>query len=309
MNAPHSLAPIVLFGYKRPAEIRQTLDALRANYLASQSDLHVFIDGPKKPADEPKVAAVRAIVDAAGGFRNVYRHYASENRGLATSVITGVSAVMAQYGKVIVLEDDLLTTPNFLDYMNGALTHYEHEPQLFSISGYTFPFTKPANYPFDAYVFPRTSSWGWATWADRWAKADWSVADYDEFVADKTRYRQFAYYGSDRPRMLRRWRTKEIDSWAIRWCYAQAKHQGVTLYPTVSKIRNIGFSLDSTNTSGYNRYETLLDPGTGQTFMFPDSLICANHYVRGMRQRFSLPTRLTSRVLSDLTRMRRHLSF
>lgn len=235
-------APIVLLAYKRPDELRRTLAALKANYLAPHSDLYVFVDGPKNPFDLPRVDAVRRIVDSITEFKTIHRHFAPRNQGLANSVIAGVSQVIAQHGRAIVVEDDLVTSPNFLDFMNQSLNHYKTEPSVFSISGYTFPFKKPAEYRPDGYFYPRTGSWGWASWADRWMPIDWDLADYDEFVADKTRCDLFDYYGSDRLQMLRKWKADEIDSWAIRWCYAQAKTKGLTLYPTTSKVENIGFS-------------------------------------------------------------------
>ncbi|MCC5612746.1 hypothetical protein LC612_40170, partial [Nostoc sp. CHAB 5834] len=256
MDKTTQLAPIVLFAYRRPDEFQRTLAALQANHLASDSELYVYVDGPRHPFDLPKVNEVRQIVDGITGFRAVYSHYAERNWGLANSIIKGVSNVVKQHGRAIVLEDDLLTSRNFLDYMNQALDHYQDQPAVFSLAGYTFPFKQPTDYKADGYLYPRTGSWGWATWADRWQTADWHLADYDVFLADKKRIHQFNFYGSDRLRMLRRWKDGEVDSWAIRWCYAQAKVNGLTLFPTRSKIENIGFSLNSTHTNGYNRFKT-----------------------------------------------------
>ncbi len=305
MNNFSQLAPVVLFAYKRPIELAQTIKALQANFLSSESELYVFVDGPKNAADTPKVAAVYQLVEAISGFRTIHRHYATANRGLANSVIAGVSQVMAQHGRAIVLEDDLVTSPNFLDFMNQALQQYQHEPKVFSLAGYNFAFNEMPQYPFDGFFYPRTGSWGWATWADRWQLADWHLTDYDEFMADKSRRRSFHYYGSDRLRMLRKYRAGTIDSWAIRWCYAQAKVSGLTLRPTFSKVKNIGFSAESTNTNGYNRYKTVLDPGTVRHFRLPDSLTCPDYYVRRMRQKFSLPARLVSRIFSEIIQISR----
>jgi len=109
INEQPSLAPIVLFAYKRPDELAQTIRHLQANYLAKDSDLYIFVDGPKRLDDEPKVKATQHIADQASGFRCIYRQYASQNRGLANSIIQGVSSVIAKHGSAIVLEDDLLT--------------------------------------------------------------------------------------------------------------------------------------------------------------------------------------------------------
>ncbi|MBO0938813.1 glycosyltransferase [Fibrella sp. HMF5335] len=305
MNNSTELAPIVLFAYKRPAELAQTVSALRANYLAPESELYVFVDGPKHPFDLPKVEAVHRVADSIGGFRAVHRFYAGRNMGLAKSIIAGVSQVMAEHGRAIVLEDDLLTTRNFLDYMNQALRQYRENQQVFSISGYTFPFDQPANYDADGYVYPRTGSWGWASWADRWTSIDWELTDYDNFMADRNRCELFDFYGSDRLRMLRRWQAGLIDSWAIRWCYAQAKVNGVTLYPTVSKVDNIGFSQESTNTHGYNRYRTILDAGVSRTFNLPQNSVVPDYYLNQMRWKFSLTVRAVNRLFTHAQKAQR----
>lgn len=301
-------APVVLFAYKRPAELAQVVSALRANYLAPESELYVFVDGPKHPFDLPKVEAVHRVVNNISGFRVVHRHYAARNMGLAKSVIAGVSKVMAEHGRAIVLEDDLLTTRNFLDYMNQALTQYADSEQIFSVSGYTFPFDQPADYDADGYVYPRTGSWGWASWADRWNGIDWELTDYDHFMDDRDRCDRFDFYGSDRLRMLRRWQAGLIDSWAIRWCYAQAKVNGVTLYPTISKVENIGFSQESTNTHGYNRYKTILDAGVSRTFNLPETAMVPDYYMNQMRWKFSLTVRAVNRIFTHAQKAQQWLT-
>jgi len=290
------LAPIALFAYKRPDEVRQVLEALQANHLAADSELYIFSDGPRSPADADKVEAVRAVLDTATGFRAVHRQYAETNNGLAKSIITNVTALLEKYRSVIVLEDDLLTSPNFLDYMNQCLQRYQGNPQVFSITGYSFPIDRPISYLADAYAFPRTGSWGWATWSDRWQQADWAVSDYTAFRADPVRQQQFNQGGSDRVRMLRRQQEGEINSWAIRWCYSQFKAGGFTIYPTESKIQNIGFSTESTNTNVFNRYRTRLDTGAQRTFMLPDNIEPTAYYTRQIQHQFSLRVRLFNRL-------------
>lgn len=308
MQALPELAPIVLFAYNRPNELQQTLNALKANYLAPQSDLYIFVDGPKHPFDLPKVDAVHRIVNHVTGFRSVQRYYSQRNQGLANSIIGGVSQIMARHGHAIVLEDDLLTTRNFLDFMNQALRQYAHQSKIFSVSGYTFPFQKPDHYAAEGYLYPRTGSWGWASWADRWQGIDWQLADYDEFLADPDRCEEFNFNGSDRLRMLRRWKAGEIDSWAIRWCYAQAKVKGLTLYPTVSKVHNIGFSAESTNTNGFNRYKTRLDRGDSRQFVLPEQLVYSEYFGQRFRRKFSLPVRAANRLMTNMVFMQRWLS-
>ncbi|GAB3739653.1 glycosyltransferase [Spirosoma lituiforme] len=291
-----SLAPIALFAYKRPKELAEVVEALIQNYEAINSEIYLFCDGPRDSIDEVKVNEVRKVLDGIQGFKKVHKIYSINNQGLATSIINGVSSILERYPSVIVLEDDLVTTPNFLLYMNQCLREYENTKNIFSISGYTLPIEKPEYYKYDTYVFPRTGSWGWATWKDRWIMADWCVSDYREFKNSKNAKREFNLGGSDRVRMLRRQQNGEINSWAIRWCYSQYKAKSYTIYPTESKIKNIGFSKDSTNTNVYNRYKTFMDCGIKKIFNLPDVIKLDNYYVGKFRYKYSMPVRLYNRL-------------
>ncbi|RYF77130.1 MAG: glycosyltransferase [Cytophagaceae bacterium] len=289
-------APIILFAYKRPDELRQTIDALRANHLAPESDLYVFVDAPKKPADEPGVAEVKGVIAQITGFKNVYRNYAESNIGCADSIIQGITTILQKHPSAIIVEDDLITAPNFLDYMNQCLQHYAKNKRVYSIAGYTFPFPKPANYTDDAYFVPRHSPWGWATWSDRWQSIDWTVADYDQFKNDSDRQKAFNSGGSDLSRMLRHQMEGAIDAWDIRFCYSRFKANGLTVYPTVSKVQNIGFGPGATHTDIFNRYKTQLDGGQQRTFTLPDIAQPTDYYHRKTIQRYSPITRIYNRL-------------
>lgn len=289
-------APIVLFGYKRAHELSLTLDALKANYLAPESDLYIFVDAAKKPEDEPKVAEVRELLDGVTGFKSIHRDYAESNIGCADSIIRGISYVLNRHETAIIVEDDLITSPNFLDYLNQCLRHYADKKRVYSLAGYTFPFAKPAGYEYDAYFIPRHSPWGWATWADRWFSIDWSVPEFEQFMADKGRQRAFMEGGADLVRMLRRQVEGEIDAWDIRFCYNRFRANGLTLYPTISKVQNIGFGADATHTDVYNRYKTHLDDGTQRAFTLPDVVQTNEYYKRKNIQQYSFATRLYNRL-------------
>ncbi|GAB4052665.1 glycosyltransferase family protein [Spirosoma litoris] len=296
-------APIVLFAFKRVNELQQTLTALQNNYLASESELYVFVDGPRpERADEAaKVDAVRALVDRITGFKQVHRVYQRQNQGCANSIIAGVTSVVQKHKSVIVLEDDIITSRNFLDYMNQCLAEYADTPKVFSIGGYTFPFPRPTDYESDVYFFGRSCAWGWAIWADRWQKVDWELTDFDAFIADEEARKAFNEDGQDRVRMLTRAQTKEIDAWDIRLCYSEFKAKGVTVYPTVSKTINIGVdSIDSTTEVVYNRYKTVLDSGVTRQFHLPTSVVVNPDYARRFRRKFSIPVRAWNKLKTYL---------
>lgn len=300
MKSP-TFAPIALFAYKRPDELRRTLRALQANYLASQSELYVFIDGARSVTEEHKVEQVQNIAKTITGFQKIHLHFSEVNNGCANSIINGVSYVLSQHNTVIVVEDDIVTTPNFLDFINQGLIQYANNPLVFSIGGYTFPFNKPADYFSDVYFYGRTCAWGWGIWADRWFKTDWSVADSDAFMADPLQQKLFNYYGSDRVRMLKRFLNGEIDTWDIRLCYNQFKQSKLTVFPTISKTLNIGFNgKDGTNTNNYDRYGTIVDSGSQRNFNLPVIVEENPYYTQKLRQKFSVGVRLMNRLRTYL---------
>lgn len=237
------LAPIILFVYNRPWHTQKTVEALKKNELASESDLFVFCDGPKANASEDqkqKIQEVREYVHHVDGFKAIYIEEAAENRGLANSVISGVTKIVNQYGKVIVVEDDIVTHIYFLRYMNDCLETYKNRHDFYMIGGYNINIKFPRGYKEDIYVVHRSCSWGWATWRDRWEKADWSVSDYQQMCSDAESQAKFNRGGNDMFPMLRAQMEGKIDSWAIRWDYAMYKNDALCVWPVKTLCINCG---------------------------------------------------------------------
>ena len=254
------LAPIILFVYKRPWHTQRTLDALKNNHLSKSSFLFIFSDYCQYPEDKEAVLNVRKIINNLKGFKDISIIEKNNHEGLASSIINGVSYVFAKFSKAIILEDDLLTSVNFLQFMNQGLDFYRVDKRIFSISGYNYPIVIPSDYKYPVYLSYRASSWGWATWKDRWNKADWQVKDYDKFKNDQNAQLLFNKGGEDLTDMLDYQMRGYIDSWAIRWCYTHFKNHAFCLHPTVSKVRNIG--LDGTGTHKTRRkIDPLFDTG------------------------------------------------
>lgn len=285
-------APILLFTYKRVESLKKTIEALKQNFLAPQSELYIFSDGPKKDADKEIVDQVRAYIKSVSGFKKVVITEAEKNKGLANSIIGGVSGIINMTGTVIVLEDDLITTPNFLNFMNQALSTYSGQTAVFSVSGYSFDLGTDPGDKTDAYFLNRGWSWGWATWADRWEKVDWEVKDYENFRTDGKKRREFAAGGSDLNIMLKRQMTGLLDSWAIRWFYHQYKVKGLTLYPVYSKVRNNGFDEFATHTTGdAERFKPMLDDKLSENFNFPESVALHPYYQKRFQDKMGIVAR------------------
>ena len=237
-------SPIVLFVYNRPWHTKQTIKALRKNALASESELFIYSDAAKNEEAKKSVDEVRKYIKTIDGFKKVTLIEREENFGLAASIIDGVTQVIDQYKKVIVLEDDLVTSSYFLTYMNEGLSTYQDKKDIFSITGFNYPHNVlPINriYNKDTYLSHRCMSWSWATWSDRWALVDWDVKDFTQLKSNKGQISQFNKGGQDLFPMLQQQMTGQIDSWAIRFCYAHSINKAFCLYPVKSLVDNEGF--------------------------------------------------------------------
>ena len=234
------LAPVIMFVYNRLDSVEQTIENLKRHELAEQAELFIFSDAAKKESQVENVSLVRNYIHKIDGFKSVHIIEAEKNKGLAKSVITGVTEIINEKGKVIVVEDDLITSPQFLTFINDALDFYEDEKKIWSISGYQFPFELPETYTKSVYAAYRSSSWGWATWKDRWETIDWEVKDYSSYKYNPLRIAKFCKGGTDLDKMLRYQMQGKIDSWAIRWCYNQCKQDKYTIYPVKPLVNNIG---------------------------------------------------------------------
>lgn len=291
------LAPVCLFTYNRLSETKQTVEALKNNYLASTSELFIFSDGPKDDASAKKVNEVREYLKTINGFKSITIYESTTNKGLANSIISGVTKIIEKHGKVIVLEDDLITSPNFLNFNNQALDFYKKNDKIFSISGYTMDLPSFKNEKKDFYYGYRASSWGWATWLDRWQEVDWEIKDYASFVKSKSSKSKFSRGGVDLPRMLKNQMTGKIDSWAIRWCYNQFKRDQFTVFPTKSKLISIGFGDNATHTKTTKRFDTKLVTTNQVNFNFEDDIILNKKLVKEHKFKFSLIMRLLDRLI------------
>ena len=265
------LAPVALFCYKRLEVLQSTVTSLQKNYLANDTHLHVFSDGAKNPADQVYINQIRDYLKTIEGFKSVTIYASEANKGLARSIISGVTKIMEQYDRIIVLEDDLITSTNFLSFMNQALDFYEKK-NVFSVAGFSFPMK---GLPSDSVYFTRrASSIGWATWRDRWSGIDWDVRDYENFKENRGLRRRFNEMGSDLSSMLDKQIEGKMDSWAIRWCYHQFKIQSYTVHPAVSKISNNGFghAAATHNSEKFDRFKTILDKSDNLKFNFTEKV-------------------------------------
>jgi len=268
----NKLAPIILFAYNRPWHTEQVLQALKCNELADQSELIIFVDGPKENSTDSQIKQieqVQEVVQKEQWCKNIELHFAEKNIGCRDSIIQGITDVLGRYDTVIVLEDDIVTSPYFLRFMNRCLDFYQSYKAVYSISGMTLPenrMTLPADYEYDVYVSLRQLNSGWATWSDRWNQIDWNLDFVPDFIHKKEFSESYARGGDDLiPMMLNQIEGKS-DAWDIQFTYNHFYNHAVSIIPRYSYVDNIGgdgsgiHHLDTNEIWRFDLNEAVIDP-------------------------------------------------
>ena len=237
------LAPIVLFCYNRPWHTQQTLDALSKNDLAHDSNLYIYCDGPKSGIGIKALADIeetRNIVKNENRFKSITIIESESNKGLADSIIKGVTEIVNRFGKIIVLEDDIITSPGFLTYMNDALEVYKNEEKVMHVSGYMYPVK--TKLPETFFIRP-TSCWGWATWKRAWDSFEKDVEKQINGIETNKGWNEFTIDGSYPSFKNQLYLNKNgvLNTWAIFWQTSVFLKRGLSLHPYPSLVQNIGF--------------------------------------------------------------------
>jgi hypothetical protein len=254
------LAPVALFVYDRPDHTRRTVEALRANTLASKTDLIIFSDAARHDASRSVVSSVRSYVRTITGFRTLEIVERTENLGLARSIISGVSSVLDRSTTVIVMEDDLVTAPSFLAYLNWGLLTYRDDDRVASIHGYMYPHHMELP---DTFFLRGADCWGWATWRRAWAHFEPNGSLLLQSLERQGLANDFDMFGARKlMQMLRDQVTGRNDSWAVRWHASTFLKGMLTLYPSASLVHNIGNDSSGRHSETTSAFDVPL-PSTG----------------------------------------------
>lgn len=271
-----SKTPLALFTYNRPSHTELALKAISRCDRIDECDVHIFCDGPKDESQKKNVEALCIVVKKWAKILNAEVVESKENLGLARSIVRGVTTLCKKYGRVIVLEDDFVVSPDFVDYMLQALDRYQEDTNVYQVSGYMFDVEHPSK-P-DAFFMPQATTRGWATWERAWRVFDWNATGAIEMLADKgTRYRfnldgSYPYY-----EMLKGRLNGNNHSWGILWCWAVFKAGGLVLHPRKSLVWIGGF--DGTGTHCGNSeidqapFETFAKRVFSSTISFPSEVV------------------------------------
>lgn len=293
-------APIILFVYNRPEHTRRTVEALAQNELAGSSDLIVYCDGARPGSSQRAVEEVRSLVRGIQGFRSLKVVCRDSNLGLAASIVSGVTEVVNEWGSAIILEDDLVTSPFFLRYMNDGLCRYAGDERVVSLHGYAYPLKRQMP---ETYFLYGADCWGWATWSRAWAGFEADGRKLLEQLQASGLLCRFDFNGSfDYSGMLEAQIRGDNDSWAIRWYASALLNRGLTLYPGRSLVRNIGNDQSGEHSMRTDIYDVVLSDstvrvGTAEVRENPEALAAMEAFFRSIR-----PT-LTRRMVGRLRRL------
>ncbi|MEQ1531659.1 MAG: hypothetical protein ABL925_20295 [Methylococcales bacterium] len=275
------LTPIALFTFKRPDHTRRTLEGLAENPEFLESPLFIYCDGARHDGESMPVEETRQLVrDWPHPNKTIIER--DRNWGLANSVIEGVTELCERFGRVIVVEDDLIVSPLFLNYLNAALEYYAEEPKVMQISGYMFPIkTVAAN---EAVLLPITSTWGWATWHRAWKHFGVTQSEIEALLSDSKRRRAFDLDNSyPYTRRLNQQLTGKSDSWGIQWYLSVFIADGLVLYPPVSLVQNIGHDGSGTHCtveSDHGNPEIIFSTGNVD---FPETICISSDSYRAVK--------------------------
>jgi hypothetical protein len=238
--------PVILFAYNRPQHTELVLNSLSENELANETDLIIYIDGPKEnalPDQINKINAVKEVAESKKWCKTVTIIAAEKNIGCRNSIIRGISEVLSANEAAIILEDDIVTSAFFLKFMNNCLNYYKDYKTVFSISGLNLTDDKikiPDDYPYDVYVSLRQFNSGWATWKNRWEKIEWNKDSLREFLENPSVCEAYSRGGDDLIPMLYDELEGRSDAWDVQFTFNQFKYHTVSIIPRYSYVDNIG---------------------------------------------------------------------
>lgn len=294
-------APITLFVYNRLWHTRQAVEALQKNELAGESDLFIFADAASTPDAISAMQDVREYIRSIVGFKSVSVIERPRNLGLANSIIDGVTRLCDEYGKVIVLEDDLVVSQHFLEFMNLGLDMYNEEDNVISISGYVYPVESELP---ETFFLKWADCWGWATWKRGWDLFESDGQKLLQQLKQRHLQKSFDLDGAyPYTKMLEEQTIGKNNSWAVRWYASAFLKDKLTLCPGRSLVRNIGNDGSGRHRAQTNVYDTSVTGSRVPILPIPiEEDICA----RAAFRRFLKSTTISStpnRIIGRIKRL------
>lgn len=258
---------IIVFAYNRSQHLSEVLAGLKKNHGIDK--LYIFQDGLKCEEHRLEWEKTKTLIEAVDWCVTDYR-LSPHNKGLASSLVDGINAVFEENDAVIVLEDDCVPAPGFISFMTQCFVKYQDQKQVYSVSGYNWPFDMKKGLN-DIYGCGRFSSWGWGTWKDRWSIYHKDYELLRKAKQDKELSRRLALWGSDVERILVSNIQGNANSWAVFWILEIIFYDGICINPYKSLIRNIGMDGTGIHCGVTDKFDVVLDEST-EMFKLPDHI-------------------------------------
>lgn len=294
---------IGVFCYNRANKLKASIEALLKNPECPNLDIVFFSDGFKGEKDKKAVLEVRKYIDSITGFKSVIKHYREKNYSTGPNFRTGLTFLSENYDRFIVVEDDLIVSPNYIKYLSDALEFYRDQKSVFCVTGYVYP-VKAANYPYDTIVYKRFCSYGWGGWGDRFKNVIWDHDQLNTLMNTSPGFKaRLNAEGYDLVRMLKKQISGKISTWDIQMQVHVAENRLKVIYPVLSKVNNIGFDEESTNTFGINYLITPIDDGSQREFKFCDAEMIVPELQKQIKKPFSLPQLVKRKIINTVIKV------
>jgi hypothetical protein len=279
-----SYAPVAIFACRRPSKIKNLINSLQQCSESKYTTLYIFIGGPKNPLDWPKVKEVLEIALTVRGFAEVRVRESYNTLTGANLIKSGVETVLKDFDRIIVLEDDLEVRSDFLLYMNSALDKYADLKDIAQVSAWNFG-TISSSLPNQAYLFPVTTSWGWATWKRAWSlKSESTHENFTWLVKKSARIHKFNYSENyDVLSMIERVLSEGYDAWDAEFYLHCFRNSNLTVFPNSSLVINGGFDGSGLNFGKSFPWKTKFEESPQTKFLFPDQIRLSKKYKTYLR--------------------------
>lgn len=294
---------IAVFCYKRAGKLKTSIEALLKNPECASMNIIFFCDGHKNENDKQGVMDTRAYIDTITGFKNVHKHFRERNVSTGPNFQTGITYLCNNYDQFIIVEDDLVVTPNYIKYLLDGLAFYKNEKSVFCITGFCFPL-QIKNYSYDTIIYNRFCSYGWASWSDRVRNVIWDKEGLINLIKTSPHFkRRLNKEGLDLFRMLKKQINGTISTWDIQMQVHVAEHNYKVVYPVISKAANIGFDNESTNTFGIDYLQTPQDSGEKREFNFSDVNVIEPSLQEQLKKPYGLPALVARKIINTMIKL------
>jgi glycosyltransferase involved in cell wall biosynthesis len=294
---------IGVFCYNRAAKLKACIDALLKNPECPDMDIIFFSDGFRNEKSRKGVLEVREYIDSIKGFRNVYKHYRPKNLSTGPNFQEGLTYLSENYDQFIIVEDDLVVSPNYISYLMQSLAFYKDQKSVFCVTAFCFPLILK-DYSYDTVIYKRFCSYGWAGWSDRMKDVIWDLDKLSNLITTSPNFKKrLNAEGYDLFRMLDKQIKGVISTWDIQMQVHVAENRLKVVYPVLSKVTNIGFDTESTNTFGVDYLKTPLDTGLKRNFNFADENHIVPELQKQIKKPYGLKALVTRKIINTIIKL------